>query len=95
MEGRDIGTVVLPNAQIKFFITATIEKRAERRWAEMKGISYQEVYEDMKKRDYSDENREFAPLKRAEDAIIIDTTDTTAVQATEKCLEYIKLKLEK
>ncbi len=95
MEGRDIGTVVLPKAQVKFFTIASLEKRASRRYADMKNVPLEEIYADMKKRDYADEHREFAPLKKADDAIIIDTTDTSAEEASEKCLEIVKLKLEK
>ena len=78
MDGRDIGTVVLPNADVKIFLTASAEIRAKRRHLELtqKGhdVSYQDVLDDIKQRDYEDENREIAPLKRAEDAILVDTT---------------------
>jgi len=79
MDGRDIGTVVLPNAQVKIFLTASPEKRAQRRLLELqqKGIksTYQEVLEDMITRDYNDSHRAIAPLKPADNAILIDTTD--------------------
>lgn len=78
MDGRDIGTVVLPSADVKIFLTASAEIRAKRRHLELthKGhdVSYQDVLDDIKQRDYDDENREIAPLKRAEDAILVDTT---------------------
>jgi len=78
MDGRDIGTVVLPDAKIKIFLTALPEERARRRYDEfvLKGIetSFDEVMKDISQRDYNDTNREVAPLKPAENAIIIDTT---------------------
>lgn len=79
MDGRDIGTVVLPNAQAKIFLTASAEERAKRRYDEYisKGIEadYDEILEDVKKRDYQDSHREVAPLKPAEDAVIVDSTE--------------------
>ncbi len=81
MDGRDIGTVILPDAQIKIFLTASAEKRAERRHKELvekgESISFEEVLEDIKKRDEQDMNRETAPLKQAEDAILVDTSELT------------------
>lgn len=81
MDGRDIGTVVLPAADVKIFLTASAEDRAHRRYDELKdkgiSVTYDEVLEDMKKRDYNDSNRSTAPLKAAEDAIIVDTTGNT------------------
>ncbi len=78
MDGRDIGTVVLPNAQVKIFMTASAEKRADRRYKELqeKGsdATYQEVLDDIVKRDYNDSHREIAPLKPADDAVILDTS---------------------
>lgn len=78
LDGRDIGTFVLPNAKYKFFITADLEERARRRHLElsMKGTAadYSSVYNDMKSRDENDSNRSFAPLCKAEDAVLIDTT---------------------
>ena len=76
MDGRDIGTVVLPNADVKIFLTASVEERATRRYKEMleKGESadYDDILEDIKKRDYQDSHREIAPLKQADDAIFVD-----------------------
>lgn len=76
MDGRDIGTVVLPNADVKIFLTASVEERATRRYKEMleKGESadYDDILEDIKKRDYQDSHREIAPLKQAGDAIFVD-----------------------
>ena len=79
MDGRDIGTVVLPNATVKIFLTATPEARATRRWKEnvAKGDNtpYEEVLADVKQRDYQDTHREAAPLKQAEDAVLLDTSE--------------------
>lgn len=78
MDGRDIGTVVLPDATLKLFLTASAECRAERRFKELreKGVDtdFETVLEDIKNRDYADEHREIAPLRCAEDAIVIDTS---------------------
>lgn len=78
MDGRDIGTVVLPDAQIKIFMTADAEERAMRRYKELqeKGIddSYEQVLKEMKERDFQDSNRPIAPLKPAEDSVIFDST---------------------
>ena len=81
MEGRDIGTVVFPDAKCKFFITASLEARAQRRLAQsgevVQGASLEDVMQDIAKRDDQDSKRELAPLKAADDAIIIDTGDMT------------------
>ena len=78
MDGRDIGTVVLPDATVKIFLTASPEARATRRWKEyqVKGIDtpYEEVLADVKQRDYQDTHRAAAPLKQAEDAVLLDTS---------------------
>ena len=78
MDGRDIGTVVLPDAKVKIFLTADVEERAKRRLLELteKGqkVSFEDVLADMKQRDYNDSHREIAPLKRADDAVLADTT---------------------
>ena len=78
MDGRDIGTVVLPDATVKIFLTAAPEARARRRWKEyqQKGVdvSFEDVLEDVKKRDYQDTHRAAAPLKQAEDAVLLDTS---------------------
>lgn len=79
MDGRDIGTHVLPDADYKIFLTATTEERAWRRWLELtkagKVVTYDEVAQDMQQRDRSDIEREVSPLRPAQDAIILDTTD--------------------
>ncbi len=81
MDGRDIGTVVLPWAQVKIFLTASPEARAKRRYVELieKGeqVNFDDVLADMKKRDYDDSHRAIAPLKPADDAVIADTSDIT------------------
>ena len=87
MDGRDIGTVILPKAQVKIFLTASPEIRAERRLKELteKGISasYDEVLSDMLKRDYNDSHRAVAPLKPAEDAVILDTGGLSLSESVE------------
>ncbi len=97
MDGRDIGTYVLPDAEIKIFLTATVEERAKRRHIELvqKGVgaSYKEVLEDMIKRDHNDSTRKFAPLKQAEDAVLIDTTEYDFDGSVEAILSYINKKL--
>jgi cytidylate kinase len=98
MDGRDIGTVVLPNATVKIFLTASAESRAQRRYEELcqKGVSvtYQEVHDDMVKRDYNDMNRATAPLKQADDAVLADTSGNTFEQSLELLLKLIKEGLE-
>ncbi len=94
MDGRDIGTNVLPDAEYKFYITATAEERAHRRWLELisKGdlISQEKVLEDMIQRDINDSTRLLNPLKKAEDAIEIDSTKKNAEETTAIVLSYIK-----
>ena len=94
MDGRDIGTVVLPNAQVKIFLTASPEKRADRRVKQLleKGMDadYNEILADIIKRDYNDSHREIAPLKPAEDSVLVDTTDMTLEQSIEKIADIIK-----
>ncbi len=79
MDGRDIGTVVLPDAKLKIYLTASPEARAERRRKELaaKGVetSFEQVLEDIRQRDWQDMNRQVAPLRRAEDAVLVDTTE--------------------
>lgn len=79
MDGRDIGTVVLPDADVKIFLTADVKVRAERRLKELleKGekVTFEEVLEDMKVRDYNDSHRDIAPLKQADDAVLADTSE--------------------
>lgn len=88
MDGRDIGTYVLPDAQLKIFLTATPEERARRRvlQLEKKGIvrKYEDVLEGMQYRDQNDSGRDFAPLRQAEDAILVDSTELTKEETVEK-----------
>lgn len=97
MDGRDIGTVVLPDAQVKIFLTASPEERAHRRFNELKakGIAadYESVLAEMKQRDYNDANRDIAPLKPAEDAVFIDSTGLNIEQSVEKIISVVKEKL--
>lgn len=94
MDGRDIGTVVLPDAKIKIFLTASPEKRAMRRHKENieKGIdsTYEEVLKDVNQRDYQDSHREIAPLKPAEDSVLVDTSDYDFEGSKELLLKVIK-----
>ena len=95
LDGRDIGTVVFPNADYKFYITASVDVRARRRYEEelQKGISnlsFDEVKKSMENRDYIDSNREITPLRKADDAIEIDTSDMSIDEVLEKILSYIK-----
>lgn len=96
MDGRDIGTVVLPNATVKIFLTASIEDRAKRRYDELllrgKKVTFKEVYDDMAERDFNDSNRAIAPLKPAEDAVIADTTGCQFDESLDKLLNIIKKK---
>ncbi len=97
MDGRDIGTVVLPDAKIKIFLTASPEERAKRRCNEMlaKGMKaeYDEVLADIKTRDYNDSHRAIAPLVPAKDAILVDTTDIDLEQSIAKLTQIIKERL--
>lgn len=95
MDGRDIGTVILPNAQVKFFLTATAEERAKRRYIQLnnKNLDFNNVLEDIKKRDYNDSHRAAAPLVPADDAIILDTTDYNLEQSINKLISIIRNKL--
>ena len=94
MEGRDIGTVVFPNADVKIYLDATPEERARRRVLQNqeKGIeaSYEEVLEKIKERDKRDSTREIAPLKKAEDAIYVDSTNLNIDQVVEEVINIIK-----
>lgn len=98
MDGRDIGTTVLPNAEVKIFQVASAETRAKRRYLENmeKGIpcTYEDIVEDVNKRDYIDSHRTVSPLKPAEDAIHLDTSDLSIDEVVEKVLEIIDSKLK-
>ena len=97
MDGRDIGTVVLPNATVKIFLTASAEIRAKRRWLEQqeKGSeqSYEDVLADVKQRDEQDTHRAVAPLRQAEDAVLADTSQLSFAESVELLQRIIKEKL--
>ncbi len=94
MDGRDIGTYVLPHADAKIYLTASVDIRAKRRFDELqsKGIrqEYEAIREEISKRDYRDMSREFAPLKKADDAVEIDTSELTIDKVVAKILDLIK-----
>ena len=97
MDGRDIGTVVLPDAQVKVFLTASAEVRAKRRYDELlaKGMEadYNQVLEEMVQRDYQDSHRAIAPLKQADDATLVDTSDMNLEQVLEALETIVKEKI--
>ncbi|MCO6173579.1 (d)CMP kinase [Flavobacterium sp. NRK F10] len=97
MDGRDIGTVVFPEAELKIFMTASAETRAERRYKELldKGqtVTYEEVLENVEQRDYIDTHREDSPLVQAEDAVVIDNSDLTREEQFAKVMELVKQKI--
>ena len=97
MDGRDIGTVVLPDADVKIFLTASPEARAQRRYLEQKAkgmdVTYEQVLEGMRFRDEQDSNRAAAPLKAADDAIVVDTTEMGLQESLDYILALVKEKL--
>ena len=97
MDGRDIGTVVLPDAQVKIFLTADPEERAMRRFKELKekgsNVTFEEVLEDLKVRDYNDSHREIAPLKPAEDSVIVNTTGMTLEESIDTIVKTVEEKI--
>ena len=94
MDGRDIGTQVLPNADLKIFLTATVDERARRRFEELKAKNFAADFDQIKKdialRDKQDSEREIAPLAQAADAILLDSTNLTIEQVVEKILELAR-----
>lgn len=95
MDGRDIGTVVLPNANFKFFVTASVEERARRRYKELlerneKNISYEQTLAEILERDKIDSTRKVAPLKKAADAFEIDTTNKTIEEGVDEIINIIE-----
>ena len=95
MDGRDIGTVVLPDAELKIYLTASVEVRADRRFKELKEknvpADLEEIKKDIEARDYQDMNREVSPLKKADDAVEVDTSDMTIDEVVDKiCSLYEK-----
>jgi cytidylate kinase len=94
MDGRDIGTVVLPDAPIKIYLTAAAEARAKRRWKELveKGssITFEQVLADVIQRDENDKNRPIAPLRQAEDAVLVDTTNYDLEESYQLLLNAVR-----
>lgn len=93
MDGRDIGTHVLPDADVKIYMTASVEKRAERRYRELMekgdmGADYEKIKADIAERDYRDMNREIAPLKQAQDAIYLDTSDMSIDEVVKAIIAF-------
>ena len=99
MDGRDIGTHVLPNAEVKIFLLASVEERAKRRFEEnvKKGynVNYETLAEEIRRRDKLDSEREISPLKKADDALEIDTTSLTIDEVAEKILQVVDKKAQK
>lgn len=99
MDGRDIGTVVLPQAQVKIFLTASAQCRAKRRYKDYLAAgntkeSYEQILADIQQRDYNDSHRAVAPLKPAEDSVIVDTSDDTLEQSVEKIMAVVNSKIK-
>lgn len=95
MDGRDIGTIVLPESNFKFFITASIEERSKRRYLELsaknkENISLDQIRDEIKERDFKDTTRDIAPLQKAKDAILIDNTNLTKEESLVKIINIIK-----
>jgi cytidylate kinase len=94
MDGRDIGTVVLPDAELKVFLDASVEERATRRYRELQQrsapVDYQKLVDEIESRDAQDRGRATAPLKQADDAIYLDTTQLSPAQAAEKIIEIAR-----
>ena len=98
MDGRDIGTVVLPDAQVKVFLTASPEARARRRMLELeqRGIPqpFEQILTDIQERDWNDSHRAAAPLRQAEDAVLLDTTELTFQESEAALLDIIRKRTE-
>ncbi len=97
MDGRDIGTVVLPQAQLKIFLTASPEERARRRVHQLEGdgqkADYASILRDIQQRDYQDSHRETAPLRPAEDSILVDTSHNTFEESVERLVQLVRERL--
>jgi cytidylate kinase len=97
MDGRDIGTVVFPDAELKIFMTASVDVRAKRRYDELRGkgveVDFEEVRRNIISRDITDENRDISPLRRADDAIVLDNTKMTVKEQMDWILRIIDTKL--
>lgn len=98
MDGRDIGTVVLPDADLKIFLTASPEERASRRYLELQekpdAPTYEQILNDIKERDYKDTHREIAPLRQAEDAVLVDTTNMGFHEVCDALMELMEERLD-
>ncbi|SIO08314.1 (d)CMP kinase [Vannielia litorea] len=98
LDGRDIGTVICPEAEVKLFVTASAEARAERRFLELQGkghaVTREQVLDDVKARDARDSSRDAAPMVAAEDAVLLDTTEMTIEQALDRARAHILLKMK-
>lgn len=96
MDGRDIGTVVLPNAELKIFLTASVAERGRRRWAELEAkgvlVDLEELIRQIERRDYIDSHRETDPLRQAPDALLLDTTDLTIDQVVREVMNLALVK---
>lgn len=94
LDGRDIGTNVLPNADFKFYVTASLDTRVERRFKELKErgqtVDINDLKKEMEQRDYNDSHREFAPLRKADDAIVVDTSNMTVEEVIDFVITRIK-----
>lgn len=94
LDGRDIGSFVLPDAEYKFYVTATVAVRAKRRFDELKAkghdVDYNQLEQEIEQRDYNDKHRDFAPLVKANDAVEIDTSEMSVNEVVGKILSYIK-----
>ena len=97
MDGRDIGTLILPNAQLKIYLTASVHTRALRRFQDLvqrgEACSLEEIERDIEERDYSDMHRETAPLKQAEDAVLVDSSDMTVEEVVERIVTLAKARM--
>jgi cytidylate kinase len=95
MDGRDVGTVILPNADLKIFVTASAKVRAIRRFKELQStkkflqIDFNKVLEDLEKRDKSDYERKISPLKKADDAVLLDTSDMSVMEQADKIIGLV------
>ena len=96
MEGRDIGTIVIPDAEVKIFMTAAPEVRAQRRFLQLqqqgKPADYDQIFDEIQKRDYQDSHRDYHPLKQADDAVLLDTSNMTKEENIEAVIDLIREK---
>lgn len=96
MEGRDIGTIVIPDAEVKIFMTAAPEVRAKRRYLQLldagKPADYDQIFDEIQKRDYQDSHRDYHPLKQADDAVLLDTSNMTKEENIEAVIDLIRAK---